>query len=151
MLKIAKVVVPIGLFIFYVVTAIFIRSKFSNTPSFLSVIQGVYANVGYPLIFFGGVLESIFLVGLFVPGSVVLLIGAALSRLGVVAYPIVFMLGTSGLIVGYTINYFLGKYGWYNVLSFLGLVKGIEVGKEKLRRHGLRTILWGYFFQGSAS
>jgi membrane protein DedA with SNARE-associated domain len=36
-------------------------------------------------------------------------------------------------------------------LSFLGLKTGIEAGKEKLRKHGLRTILWGYFFPGSAS
>jgi undecaprenyl-diphosphatase len=151
MLKIPKLLVPIGLFISYLAVAIFIRSKFSDTTSFLNAIQGAYANIGYLLIFFGAVLESMFLVGLFVPGSVVLLMGAALSRLGIVEYPYVFILGTSGLILGYTINYFLGKYGWYNILSFFGLSKGIEIGKTKLRKHGARTILWGYFIPGSAS
>lgn len=151
MIKALKIICPVGLFVFYFTVALFIRSKFSDMPSFITVIQGVYVSVGYPLIFFGAVLESIFLVGLFVPGSVVLLMGAALSRLGIVEYPIVFILGTSGLLFGYSLNYFLGKYGWYHVLSFFGLSKGIETGKEKLKKHGLRTILWGYFIPGSAS
>lgn len=151
MLKIPKIIGPIGLFIFYLAVVFFIRSKFTDTSSFLNVIQDVYADFGYPLIFFGAVLEAMFLVGLFVPGSAILLMGAALSRLGVVEFPIVFILGSCGLVVGYTINYFLGKYGWYHVLSFLGLEKGIEASKEKLKEHGIQTIFWGYFIPGSAS
>lgn len=151
MSKIFRIMSPIGLFIFYIAVAIFIRSKFSDMPSFIMAIKGVYANVGYPLIFFGAVLESMFLVGLFVPGSVVLLMGAALSRLGIVEYPYVFLLGTSGLILGYTINYFLGKYGWYSLLAWLGLKKGIDSGKKRLEKNTIRTILLGYSFPGSAS
>lgn len=151
MSKITRIIALIGLFIFYIAIVIFIRSKFTDTSSFLSTIQAIYENVGFPLIFFGGMLEGIFLVGLFVPGSAVLLMGAALSRIGVVNFPTVFILGTSGLVLGYNINYFLGKYGWYHLLAFLGLEKGIEAGKEKLRKHGLGTILWGYFIPGSAS
>lgn len=142
---------PIGLFICYLTVAIFIRSKFSDTTSFFNAIQGVYTNVGYPLIFFGGLMEAMFLVGLFVPGSVVLLMGAALSRLGIVEYPYVFLLGTSGLILGYTINYFLGKYGWYSLLAWLGFEKGIDSGKKRLEKNTIRTILLGYSFPGGAS
>lgn len=151
MLKIARVILPIGLFIFYFAVALFIRSKFSDTTSFLSAIRGVYANVGYPLIFFGGVLESMFLVGLFVPGSVVLLMGATLSRLGIIEYHYVYLLGTTGLVLGYTLNYFLGKYGWYHVLSFFSLEKGIIAARENLKKYGYKTLFLGYVFPGSAS
>lgn len=149
--KNSKILGPIFLFAFYILTAFFIRSKFSDTKSFINTIEGIYESIGYPLIFFGGVMEAMFLIGLFVPGSLVLLMGAALSRIGIVEYPIVFALGTAGLVFGCTINYFLGRYGWYHVLSFLGLEKSLDVGREKLAKHEGRTIMLGYFFPGSAS
>lgn len=149
--KISKVIGPIGLFIFYIAIAFFIRSKFADTSSFVMAIEKAYANVGYPIIFLAGLLEGMFLIGLFVPGSVVLLMGAALSKIGIVEYPYVFILGTSGLILAYIVNYFLGSFGWYHVLSFMGLEKSLDVGKEKLTKHEGKTIMLGYFFPGSAS
>lgn len=151
MSKISKIIGPLGLFIFYIAVSIFIRSKFSDTASFIKTIENIYANFGYPLIFFGAFLESMFLIGLLVPGSVVLLTGAALSRTGVIDFPYVFILGTSGLITGYAVNYFLGKYGWYHILFFLGLQKGVDAGKHKLKKQGIKTLFLGYFFPGSGS
>lgn len=149
--KIPKIIAPIFLFAFYVLVALFIKDKFSDTKTFINAIESIYASFGYPLIFISGVSESIFLVGFFAPGAVSLLMGAALAKIGVVNYLTVFILGTGGLLVGYIINYFLGKYGWHHVLSLFGLKRGIEVVRERLKRHRIKTILWGYFFPGSAS
>ena len=151
MSKISKLIGPITLFAFYVLVIFLIRGKFSDTPSFVEGIKNIYLNFGYPIIFFGGMLEAMFLVGFFVPGSIVLLMGASLSRLGIVEYPYVFLLGTSGLVIGYVINYFLGKHGWYHVLAWLGLEKGIGAGKKRLEKNTARTIILGYFFPGGAS
>lgn len=151
MSKIVKILGSVGFIAFYIGIVIFFRIKFADTSTFIQKIENIYSTAGYPLIFFGAILESMFLVGLFVPGSVVLLLGAAFSKLGIVQYPLVFIFGTSGLIIGYIINYLLGKYGWHNVLSWAGLEKGIKESKARLEKHGAKTILLGYFFPGSAS
>ena len=147
MIKALRIILPPVIFLFYLVLAIFIRNKFPDVASLIRVVEGVYETIGYPLIFFGALFESMFLIGLFVPGSVVLLTGAALSRLGVVEYQYVYILGTLGLLIGYTINYFLG----YHVLSFLGLEKGLSTAKDKLRKYEYKALLLGYIFPGSGS
>lgn len=142
---------PILLLVFYIAIVFFIRGKLPNTETLLATIAGLYGTVGYPLILVAAVAEATFLLGLYVPGSAVVLLGAALSRTGVVSFPLVYLLGTFGLVTGYTINYFLGKYGWYHILTQLGFEKGIEKAQEKIAQHGSRAIFLGYVLPSSAS
>lgn len=136
---------------FYIALVFFIRGKIPDTPTLISIIQGLYGTLGYPLITLGALSEATFLLGFYVPGSTVVLLGAALSKTGIVAFPLVYILGTSGLLGGFIINYFLGRYGWYHFLKSFGLEKGIEEAQARIAKHGTKAILIGYFFPGSAS
>lgn len=151
MAKLFTFVGPILLLVFYTGVVFFIRSKIPNTERLLATIEGLYGTIGYPLILLAAIAEATFLLGFYVPGSAVVLLGAALSRTGVVAFPLVYLLGTCGLVTGYTINYFLGKYGWYHILTQLGFEKGIEKAQEKIITHGRRAIFLGYILPSSAS
>ncbi len=136
---------------FYMGLAIFIRSRFPNTQDLITVIKDIYLTKGYVLIFFAALLEAMFIVGLYIPGSAVVILGAAFARTGVISFPLVLLVGTSGLMLGYIINYFLGKYGWYHLLSKLGFEKGIEAAKRKLAQNKIKTSLLGYIAPSSAS
>lgn len=142
---------PIVLLVIYIGLVAFLRTKISDPKSFLILLQGLYGQFGYQFVFVGAFLESLFLIGLYVPGSTAVLLGAAMSKTGVVEFPTVFLLATTGVVLGYSINYVLGRYGWYNLLNQFGLEKGIQLAKEKLEKHAFRTIFLGYFFPGSAS
>ncbi len=137
--------------IIYVCLYLFIRYTVSDTTAFIEQIKEFYKDYGYFLVFFGAVLEGTFLLGLYIPGSTVVLLGAALSRSGVVAFPLVYVLGTTGLLVGYCFNYLCGRFGWYHLLKKLGFEKGIIMAQHKIEKYGMRAILAGYFFPGSAS
>lgn len=136
---------------FYIGAIVFIKNKFPNTEALIDAVKGLYLTHGYILIFFGAFLEAIFLLGFYVPGSTVVILGAAFAKTGVVSYPLVLLLGTLGLVLGYILNYLLGKYGWYHMLARLGFEKGIDVAKKKLIHSQSKTIILGYFSPSSAS
>lgn len=149
--KLPTIIGPFVLLAAYVALIFFIRSKLPEPDELINLIKGFYGQYGYPLIFFGALLEGAFLIGLYVPGSTVVLLGAALSAAGVLSFPLAFLLGVVGLTCGFVINYFLGKYGWYHALRKIGLEQAITNAKERLEKNGPRAILFGYFFPGSAS
>lgn len=153
-MRIDKLLTPLGPLIFlglYFGVLILLRSKIPDTPTFIEAIRGLYESYGYPLVFLGAFLEAAFLIGFYVPGATVVLLGAALSKTGVVYFPFVLLLGTLGLCLGFILNYILGQYGWYPVLTRFGLEKGIEEAKRKIEKHGVRALFLGYFHPGSAS
>lgn len=149
--KLPSVVGPILLIIFYLGISLLVQARIPAPPEFIKHIAGFYGTYGYPLIFLGAILEAMFLIGLQVPGSTIILLGAALAKTGVVKFPLVFFVGVIGLVIGYMINYLLGRYGWYHLLARFGLEKGIEAAKKRIEKYGVRAILVGYFFPGSAS
>lgn len=151
MSKLPTILGPLLLIALYFSFAFFIRQQFPDPKVFIESIKSFYEVYGYQLIFFGALLEALFLIGLYLPGATVVLLGAALSRSGVVSFPLVFVLGTAGLLIGYTINYVLGRYGWYHVLTFIGLEQGVKEAEKKIERHGIQAIFLGYFFPGGAS
>ena len=136
---------------FYIGFIVLIKSKFTNTQDFIEAIKNIYLTKGYVLIFFSALLEAMFIVGFYIPGSAIIILGAVFARTGVISYPLVLLVGTSGLVLGYSINYFLGKYGWYHLLSKLGFEKGIEVAKRKLAQNRIKTLFLGYITPNSAS
>lgn len=136
---------------FYFTFFVIVRGRIPDAETLLAAIKDLYGAYGYYLVFLGALLEATFPISLYLPGATVVLLGAALSRTGVIQFPITLTLSIVGFIVGYTINYVLGKYGWYRLLSRLGLKKGIEIAKTRLENNESKTILLGYFHPSSAS
>lgn len=137
---------PFVIIVVYVAAVFLIKGRLPTPADLLDTIKDWYMLYGNYLVFFAAFLEAIFLLGLYVPGSTVILFGAALSKSGAINFPIVLLLADVGLLMGYTINYFLGKYGWYHVLLKFGLEKGLDDAKEKLHKHGGKAIFVGYIF-----
>lgn len=129
----------------YASIIIFLRGKIPDAATIIKIIEELYKTYGYTIVFIGGILEGLFLIGNYVPGSAVIFLGSALSKTGLLQFPIVIIVGVIGLNIGYVANYFLGKYGWYHVLAKFGLEKQIEYTKKKLTDNYIKTISIGYF------
>lgn len=142
---------PFILLIIYFIFIIVFLIKAPDPKDFLEIVKNLYATYGYPLIFTSAIIESIFLTGLYFPGSTIVLTGAAVSKTGILYFPFVLTIGTAGLLTGYTISYFLGKYGWYKIIEGLGFKKGIETAKNKLEKHSSKVFFLGFFYPESAS
>ena len=103
----------------YLLAVISLRLYLPPAEQIVATISGFYERFGYPFIFVSGILESLFMIGFYFPGSAAILLGAALAKTGVVFLPFIIFFATLGIMIGYIINYFLGKYGWYKILSRL--------------------------------
>ncbi|MDP3987846.1 MAG: DedA family protein [Candidatus Levybacteria bacterium] len=142
---------PLILLFLYWGLIFFLRGKVPDAETFIESLKGLYGTYGYFLIFAAAIMEGMLVLGMYVPGSTVILMGAILARMGVVSYPLVFVLGTGGLLIGYSIDYFLGRFGWHHLLLRFGLEKGFKTAKEKLEKHDKKAIFLGFVFPGSAS
>lgn len=151
MLKLPTIPWPFFFLAVYGVIVIILRLNIPDSETLLSLIKDLYGRYGYYLIFIGALFEAMFLITLYVPGSAVILLGAAISKTGIIQFPLALLVAVCGLLIGYSINYILGKYGWYHVLLQIGLEKGIEMAKKRLEKHQTKTILLGYFHPSGAS
>jgi membrane protein DedA with SNARE-associated domain len=59
---------------------------------------------------------------------------------------------SAAFLISYTLNYWVGKYGWYRILVKFGLGKALEESKDKVRDKGIfNTILFTYWEPNLAS
>lgn len=142
-------IIPVVI-IFLVGLAIF-KGRIPPPEHILDWLTSFYKQYGYIAVFVSALLEGSFPVGLYVPGSTAILLGAALSKTGTLQFPIVIALATIGFVIAQSVNYFLGRFGFYHVLARLGLERGIVLAEHKLQHHRIKTLFLGYFHPGSAS
>lgn len=127
------------------------RKYIVDAPTLINHLKNLYDSYGYALIFFGALLEGTFVLGLYLPGSLVILLGAALAKTGVIPFPMVIILAVAGFNCGFTLNYLLGKYGWYQIFERLGFKKQIDHAKAKLEKYEVMALLFGYVMPSAAS
>lgn len=122
-----------------------------NTQETIEIIKRLFTDYGYPLVFLSAFIEALLLVGLYVPGSVALVLAATLAGQGVLNIWMVILLITSGCLLAVITNYALGKYGWYHLLVRFGLKDAIERMKLRAETKGLKLIHFTYFNPNMAS
>lgn len=142
---------PLLLLGIYIAVLFFIRGQLPDPKTLIASIKEFYSVYGYFFSFFGAFLEGLFLVGMYIPGSTVVLLSAVMARAGVLSFPVAYLLATAGFLLAYCINYALGRYGWYHILAKFGMEGGITMAKNKLHEQKSKAILVGYIIPGSAA
>lgn len=125
---------------------VFLPGQFLGIPplsQLIEIIKGYYANYGEWIVFFGAFLESILYVSWNFPGSIIVILGAAFSGMGVVSFPVIIILAIIGFTLGYIINYFLGYYGYYKLFQKIGL-KPIDNVLVRLKKKGMLALFLFY-------
>ena len=104
--------------------------------------------VGYIVAFLAALLETVFVVGLFLPGSTIILFLGVLAAQGYLDIRILFLFAVIGAVLGDNVNYFLGrKYGTVLVNKDRWFLrkKYFLITKEFFRQHGAKSIFFGRF------
>lgn len=135
----------------YTIILLVVRNAIPDAPQIIQQIETVYGNYGYDLVFWGALLEGTFIVGFYIPGSFMVLLGAALAREGVISFPLVILFGTLGLTLGYAINYGLGRFGWYRILARFGFGSKLSNAKKSLQEYEQEAVFFGYMMPSTAS
>src|SRR3989344_599422 len=117
----------------------------------VKIIKGLFADYGYPLVFAAALVEALLLVGLYVPGSIALILSATLAGQGVLNIWLVILIVILGMLSAVVINFILGKYGWYHLLVKFGLKNAIDKMKIRAETKGIKIIHLTYFNPNLAS
>jgi undecaprenyl-diphosphatase len=92
-------------------------------------------------------LESTFLIGTFVPGTVILLFFGFTASQSDISLSWVIIATSIGAVMGDFISYFIGRYGIGFVKENKGFLRisHIEIGKAFFGKHGGKSVLLGRF------
>lgn len=116
-------------------------SYFISFNEFIKFLSDIYVNHGPLILFLSGFIESIILVGLYFPGSTIILLGATLAGAGIISLPSVIVWTTLGILLAYSLNYWLGKVGGDKFLKKFGLEETVNQARGKAEKSNL-IYLW---------
>ena len=107
--------------------------------------QSLFEDYGYWVVFFGTLCENTLLVGLIVPGALVVILAGLAAHDGTISWPEAVVLGVAGTVIGDTISYCLGRYGWLRFGQTKFLRDLYEKAREPILRRGVLFVLVYHF------
>lgn len=108
-------------------------------------VQTLFEDYGYWVVFFGTLSENTLFVGLIVPGALVLLLSGLAAHDATISWPEAIALGIAGTMIGDTISYFMGRYGWSRFGKSRFLSELNDKVREPLLRRGTMFVLFYHF------
>ncbi|PJA08773.1 PA-phosphatase, partial [Candidatus Falkowbacteria bacterium CG_4_10_14_0_2_um_filter_48_10] len=116
-------------------------------PSLLPAIEHFHM-AGYWIALFAALFETTIGIGLFIPGSTIILFTGALAAKGYFDLGDLLWFAAIGAIIGDNINYFIGKkYGAKIFSKSFWLIKPAHFikGEEFFKKHGAKSVFIGRF------
>ena len=121
--------------------------------SFLEqLVKGIapaYASFGYLIVAFGVMAERSILIGLVVPGDVILALGGVYASRGSLELWAVTLIGTVAALCGESIGFWLGRRHGRGLIARLPLIRRLsgplEGAEEYFNRHGGKTVAIGRY------
>jgi membrane protein DedA with SNARE-associated domain len=122
-------------------------------PPFHTLIEAAgtfYDQYGYLVVFLGTLFENTALLGLFLPGNSLALLGAFYAREGTLNLGWVIFFAWLGTVLGYNIDYLIGRFALSHVVAWLSksalgrrlrLAGRVRLAHTLLTRHGGKAIL----------
>lgn len=123
---------PLLLLIFYIGFFFFARNTLPTGEELVTLFREVYQSYGYQIIFLAALLESMILLNFLVPGSLALAMGAIFAKTGGLDLELVILTAATGAIIGYTVDYFLGRLGLDAVINKLGYKNTLKEIEQKI-------------------
>ncbi len=109
-----------------------------------------YDQYGYLVVFLGTLGENTAVLGFLLPGNSLALLGAAYARLGTLNLGWVILLASLGTILGYHVDYFIGRFVLVSVANrwsasrfgrHIRLAGRLRLARALLKKHGGKAIL----------
>ena len=126
------------------------------TASFIDriveVLQPLFSNWGYLIVFAGALLESIFITGWIAPGTSVILMGSFYAAQGELNLLLVWCISICAGLIGDNVGYFMGRKVGQGVVEKYGdrkrIKRGMELSGRYFSRYGGVTVLFGRMVSG---
>jgi membrane protein DedA with SNARE-associated domain len=144
--------IPLILIVVYL--SMYVLWKILNLPTddqLLVIVREWFSKYGLWIVFVSALIEGFLLLGQYFPGGFIIFLGViSAGKDAERAIEVVIVVCVS-FFIAYSLNYLVGKYGWYKLLAKFGLAGSIERSKDKLIKQGLNAIFFTYWEPNLAS
>jgi membrane protein DedA with SNARE-associated domain len=107
--------------------------------------HSLFEDYGYWVVFFGTLCENTLLVGLIVPGALVVILAGLAAEEGSISAPLAVAIAWAGTVLGDTISYCMGRFGW-SKFGHLPMFKDVNLKvREPLLKRGALFVLVYHF------
>lgn len=144
--------VPISLILFYLL--FLLMWKWLDLPpndEIIGTITAFFGRYGLIVVFLAATIEGLLLIGNYFPGGAVIFLGVIAAVGDIPQAIIVVLVVCAAFFISYTINYYLGKYGWYKLFVKFGLQSTLDSMQRNLSRHVFTAILSCYWLPNLAA
>lgn len=144
--------VPLILIAIYL--SMFVIWKLLNLPTddqMVAITKDAFEKYGLWVVFISALIEGFLLLGQYFPGGIIIFLGVISAGKNIPRAVEVVSVVSIAFIIAYTLNYLVGRYGWYRLLVKFGLNKSLEDAKQKLSMQGLNAIIFSYWEPNLAS
>jgi membrane protein DedA with SNARE-associated domain len=117
------------------------------TKQAVDIVSDLFVDYGYWVAFFGPLLENTLFIGAIIPGTLVMLFSGIAAENGLISFFPAVLLSIAGAIIGDTISYGIGRFGWQRFGPESRVGRWAEQMREPLLHHSLWLIL-SYHFAG---
>jgi membrane protein DedA with SNARE-associated domain len=144
--------VPIGLLVVFLCMSLLWKVfGLPTDDQMIPLVKDYFNRYGLWIVFIGALIEGFFILGQYFPGGFIIFLGV-ISSVGDIPRAIETVAITSlSFFIAYSLNYFVGKYGWYKILERFGFGHSIENAKTKLSSQGMNAVMFGYWEPNLAS
>ena len=115
------------------------------TEQAVDIVSELFEEHGYWVAFLGPLLENTLFIGAIIPGTLVMLFAGIAAENGLILFWPVILLGIAGAIIGDTISYGIGRFGWQRLGPESRVGRWAERMREPLLNHSLWLILTYHF------
>ncbi|HXF50828.1 MAG TPA: VTT domain-containing protein [Dehalococcoidia bacterium] len=116
------------------------------TEALLAASEWVFREYGYLATFLAPLVENSFLLGLLIPGAVIMVVAGLGAHDGLINPFIATPLGIAGAIIGDVLSYVIGRYGWKRMLRGGRFDAWTERMREPLMESATSLVLMYHFF-----
>jgi len=125
--------------------------KLPPEEELIALVQKYFDLYGYWVVLVSAILETLLLVGWYFPGGFIIFLGVLFASANISRVAGVVTLVIIGSLLALSLNYLLGKYGWYKLFLKLGLRGPLEKAQIRFIRYGLPAVLGSYWNPNLAS
>lgn len=143
-IKHTSILTPLVFIVVYLIFFFILRSFFPSSKDLIDQLSAVYGRFGYEIVILGSMFEALVLINLFTPGIAAVGLGVVFAKAGELDLTLVIVLAVIGALVGFMLDFFLGKFGFAQIMERLGFGKVIGQTKGKLEKFNLRTFSLGF-------
>lgn len=144
--------IPLSLMAVYILVYLF--WSYFNLPKdeqLIEITTNWFQHYGLWVILISAILEGTLILGQYYPGGLVIFLGVISAGRDIPRVIAVVSVVSLAFVIGYTIDYLIGKYGWYKLLLKFGLKKSLDTAQSKLQKHEFNAVFFTYWEPNLAS